>query len=283
MTFVRQTPEQTKAKHIARATDILTGLAEEFGKKSFPDTVRDAFIIAPDKPCSKWGMTNKIIMLLSKTHDARGYRQWQNVGRHVKKGSKAFYIVKVRTIKIKDKDKTGKETEKTIPAGIITIPVFRYEDTEGKPLATYEPKSPLPLIEVAKKWDMKVVYENTTHGEHGSFTQSTNTISLCTENPAVFFHELAHKAHSKIEKLKGGQDPRQEAIAELTACVLASVYGYDSVSQSWNYIAHYSNEKTPVAVGRMCMGVLTMVQKILQIILSEADSVQPTAAKPIPA
>lgn len=124
-----------------------------------------------------------------------------------------------------------------------------------------------PLANVAEKWGVNVRYANTTRGEQGYFEPGTNSIVLCVEDPSTFFHELAHKAHSKIEELKPVQDPEQETIAELAACTLSEVYGYDVKGNSYEYIAHYSCSHSPEQVGRLCLRVLDKVKKVLDIIL----------------
>lgn len=266
-------------KQTPKATEALNEIIELFSSKTFHDTLAAAYISGGEKPSAKWSLMNRIIMMYHRTNDARGYRQWQDAGRYVKKGSKAFYILKVRTVKKKEIDKeTGKETEVDVPIGMIAIPVFRYEDTDGKSLTDYEPKGLLPLQQVAENWGVRIVYDAPEGMEHGSFNQLSNTIRLCIKNgEKTFFHELSHKAHSKIEKLKGGQDPRQETIAELSAAVLAKIYGYENEGFSWNYIAAYNGAKTPEAVGRACMGVLSTVQKILDMILAEESKSQKLA------
>ena len=264
-----------------RAADALGLIVDVFGKETFPDVIKKAYVSVPSKPSDKWSIMNRVIMHISGTADARGYRQWQTVGRHVKKGTKAIYILKVFTKKITVEDHEGNETDRMVPVGMHGIPVFRYEDTDGKALEEFEPREMPPLIDVAKKWGVSVQYENSTHGEYGAFAPGHNSITLCTEAHDVFFHELAHKAHSKIESLVGGQDPKQEAVAQLTACVLSRLYGYDEMAWSWQYIAHYAGEKSPQAVGRLCMSVLSKVEKVLDLILSEKESIdsKPQKAK----
>jgi hypothetical protein len=80
--------------------------------------------------------------------------QWQEVGRHVKKGSKAFSILAPRFVK---KEAENREDETKIPAGLLAVSIFRIEDTEGPPL-DYERLElpPLPLIEVAQSWGMSI-------------------------------------------------------------------------------------------------------------------------------
>jgi hypothetical protein len=68
--------------------------------------------------------------------------------------------------------------------------------------------------------------------------------------------------------LKPVQDPEQETIAELAACALSELYGYDVKGNSYEYIAHYARSHSPEQVGRLCMRVLDKVKKVLDIILA---------------
>ena len=44
-------------------------------------------------PSAKWSLSNRLLQFLGDTSDSRGYRQWQEAGRQVKKGSKSFHIL----------------------------------------------------------------------------------------------------------------------------------------------------------------------------------------------
>ncbi len=48
---------------------------------------------AVDVPSGKWSFTNRTLMFLSGTGDARGFRQWKKAGRYVRKGTKAIFIL----------------------------------------------------------------------------------------------------------------------------------------------------------------------------------------------
>jgi hypothetical protein len=44
-------------------------------------------------PSDKWSLSNRILAFVQTgSYDCRGYRQWQQVGRFVKRGSKAAFI-----------------------------------------------------------------------------------------------------------------------------------------------------------------------------------------------
>lgn len=257
-----------------QAKEQLEKLVELFSSKNLSTDYTKVYIETQDKPCKKWTFANRMLAYAQGTRDARGFNQWALVNRHVNKGSHAIYILAPRLIKLKEFDEQTKEQkEVSIINGFYGLPVFRYEDTSGSPLPVYEPKKLLPLSDVAKAWQIKITYEESLKGEYGSFNPSTNEIVLCSEDMSVFFHELAHNAHSKIEKLKTGQDIEQEIIAELTACVLCKMYNYEYAEKTYSYIASYIESKNPQAIAKACMRVLNKVEKILDMILETKEQI----------
>ena len=81
-------------------------------------------------------MEQSLLTALAGTGDARGYKQWQDADRHVKKGSKAFAIFASCTKRIKE---PGKE-DRVICFGFRAISVFRIEDTEGADIPIGNPE-----------------------------------------------------------------------------------------------------------------------------------------------
>ncbi len=267
----------------AQANQTLSEIVKLFSSEQLEDTITRAWIIEPAKPCSKWSLSNIVTMLAQGTFDARGYQQWQEAERHVKKGAHAIHILGPTTAKIKEKNEVPQqdgtiqivETEKVALVGFHAIPVFRVEDTEGKPLPEYQPRNLPPLMEVAKKWKITVKYsllENLFAGAYASYRPDKHEISLATEDETVFFHELAHAADGRNGNLKGGQDPEQEAVAELTAAVLGRLYGRNIDGHAWNYLAHYAKTRNPAEIGKLCYRVLGRVEKALNVILANADT-----------
>jgi len=229
------------------------------------------------RPSDSWSIGNRILMFLAGTEDARGYRQWEEVGRYVRKGAKAFYILAPctkRVIEVKTITDQGKEQkieeEKVIITGFRGIPVFRCEDTEGKPLPviSYEPKVLPPLYDVAVKLGVKVEWQPYSGREYGYCTVDGQKIVLKSKDVPVFFHELAHVVHGQFKAQKGGQHADQEIVAEMTAAVLSELYGYqNSLGNSWQYIRHYS-EGDPNKAIRNILHVLSDVEKCVEIILT---------------
>ena len=266
----------TKEKRIEEATK---NLLDMFASGDLPPAIVKTVIRAKEGfeiPSAKWSLGNQILMLSTGTNDARGFDQWKKVERKVKKGAKAIYILGPCTRKIKDEET---KEEKLIVTGFKSIPVFRYEDTEGKeiPVADYNPPEVPPLIEVANRYGVKVQYGPLTGRFYGRYRPSENSILLCTHDVDTFFHELAHAVHSTIRPLKGGQHRDQEVVAETVATVLCLLYGYDGyVYDGFKYIQRYAKEQTLAAAIQAIMRVLADVQAVLELIL-EAQSAEVAA------
>ena len=76
-----------------RIKEVLNGILVKFESGDIPKAVAISTFPMDDMPSSNWSFLNRLIMCLSGTADARGFRQWQQVGRSVKGGSKALYIM----------------------------------------------------------------------------------------------------------------------------------------------------------------------------------------------
>lgn len=251
-----------------KATTSLQRVIEKFQAGDLSSITSILRIKLPDDaPARKWSFRNKILAYAQAGHlDCRGYKQWQEFGRQVSPGPGAVYILGPRMIKVTD-EQTGKETMEC--RGFVSIPVFSPEETEGDtPLPSYAPAEPPPLMNVAVKLGMQVEYMPVAPDRLGDFTGAKNRIRLGTTDPAVWFHELAHKAHHATDedyRLLGTEE--KEVVAEFTACVLADLYGYDRTGNSWAYIAHYAPDDPLQAV----YDALGKIEPVIAFIMSLAD------------
>ena len=250
-------------------------LLRMFESGEMPEAISRTFIEASkyDKPSNKWSLGNQLMMLAAETSDARGYDQWQKVGRNVSKGAKAFYIFGPSTRKVEKENKeTGEKEQRILLTGFHVIPVFRYEDTEGQalPEVNYEPKKLPQLVEVAQRFGMSIQYSPKLNGAWGYYSPAQKKIVLHTEQEKTFFHELIHAAHSQFTVLKPGQDPDQEIIAEMGAATLCSLYGIEGFeSHAYRYISGYAATENPQMVVQKIMKVLSDVEKCLNLILEK--------------
>ncbi len=220
-------------------------------------------------PFDTWSFSNRIIAFCQTgSTDLRGYRQWQKAGRQVVQGSKAAFILAPCTRKIDDE----KDEKKVVVIGFKAIPVFALENTEGDPVPQhdYNPPQLPPLVDVAQRLGVKASWQPLPPDRLGDCDKSGENIRMATHDQAVFFHELAHAAHAKLDgQLKSGQRTEQEAIADFTACVLMNMYGLgDRTGNTWHYIQHY--HKDPLTA---ITKALSKVEQVLTLLLEDTTNV----------
>ena len=164
--------------------ETLKNILTCFESGKIPQAIAYTVFPTADVPSAKWSLLNRITMYLSDTTDARGFLQWKQANRHVKKGAKAFHILVPRLIRC-EKDKDDEE-EKLM--GFMAKPVFRMEDTEGEPLNYEQIELPdLKLIEKAKEWDISVKAVPGNYRYYGYYSQNRKEIALASKEETVFF------------------------------------------------------------------------------------------------
>ena len=181
-----------------KAREQLDKILEAFETGAVPEAIAKAMLPPFDVPSNAWSLNNRILMFFAGTGDARGIRQWREVGRWPRKGSKAFCILVPLHAKKKETDEdTGRETVRQILIGFKCCPVFAAEDTDGKPLEypDVEPPEPPPLSDVAEAWNIEVKYLPGNEAYFGYYAPGREEIGLATHDAQTFFHELAHAAH----------------------------------------------------------------------------------------
>jgi hypothetical protein len=254
-----------------KVKQALNVILEKFKTGNIPEAVAYSMFPVSDIPSAKWSLLNRTLMFLSGTADGRGYRQWLQVGRYVKKGSKAFYILVPFIKKIDDENGDPKKTL----FGFGTKPIFKVEDTGGQPLDYQNIEVPeLPLLRRAKQWGICVKAIPGNYKYYGHYASNGNEIALAGPDECVFFHELAHAAHHKYKgQLKNGQDPLQEIVAELSAQALCRIVGKqpnNTLGNSYKYIERYA-EKLKITPYTACLKVMSETEKVLTIILDVVE------------
>lgn len=149
----RITGAQTMSSFIGKAAEAAAAIIKAFeNPNSLPGPLATIFIRRQDNiPCRKWSWRNQLLVALAGHTDARGFRQWQEVGRWVTKGEKSFQILAPVLKTVRD-DGTGEERQ--VVVGFRGVPVFGLGQTDGKPLPAGDPDAErwiesLPLVEVA--------------------------------------------------------------------------------------------------------------------------------------
>jgi len=255
---------------MGKVREVLNEILEAFKTGNIPQAIAYSLNPTTRTPSQKWSLLNRLIMFIHATGDARGIRQWNEVGRKVKKGAKAIFILAPLLKKKVDEE----QTEHFFLIGFKAVPVFRAEDTEGAAL-DYE-KLAVPefsFMDRAREWGLSVKAVGANNSYYGYYSKGASEIGLASPDEIVFFHELAHAAHSRIsEKWKGGQDWKQEVVADLAAQALFHLAGKQSgdyLGNTYEYIEHYATRaKPPLTPITACLQVLSETEQVLHLILN---------------
>lgn len=181
-----------------------------------------------DIPAQKWSSLNRLAVL-SKTAnlDCRGFNQWKDSGRRIKKGARCAYIlVPMMAYKKKDDESSGDDDKQKSLIGFRCAPVFPSEATEGEPLP-YEEEgfdlTKLPLKDVADHLGVKVS-SGITVDAYGFFRPTTKDIVLGTNDVTTWLHELSHAIDNELPD-KCDDCDFNEIVAELSSATLCKAMG----------------------------------------------------------
>ena len=280
--------------HRERAEQVGQEILDAFRDGEAPRALSLVFIHRDiDIPAARWSWSNRFIAALHGHWDARGFRQWEKAGRHVKKGEHAFHILGPCTVKAKEDDpERGIKQGDLVVVGFQMIPVFGYSQTEGDlpPWVEQDERlfDSLPLVEVARAWGIQLkTYDGEGHERLGFYRARFTTdgdgrhqvvdhmIALGVENPETWAHELLHAADTRAQTRSWGEGEQvdNEIVAELGAAVLLECLGLESEShrgEAWSYIQACAEEhdREPLTVATE---LLTRTASAVALLLEAAD------------
>jgi|CXWL01.1.fsa_nt_gi antirestriction protein ArdC len=273
---------------------IAARFLEAFQSGNLPARLAKVYFTLPDPriPCRRWSIRNQFITVMQGHDDARGFRQWLEVGRHVKKGESAFFILNpVLPPSRRDRNEDS-ETEAPaerqanavrVPRGFRFQAVFGYDQTDGAPLPLYEEQrrkvEALPLLEVARAWDLEVRPQARAveRDACGLYVPEQKRIGLAVENLSTWAHELVHAAEDRLGRLLTGertheQHVEQEVVAQLGGAILLEELGYSREADLGGCYAYLKYQcKDSAAVLAACDRLLKRTLAAVTLILDTAD------------
>lgn len=264
------------------ASNAVKKILEAFETGNIPQAISCSVFLPPANiPAYRWTARNRALAFMQGTGDARGFNQWKEAGRHIKKDSKAVYILgpvlkKTNSIEIVIDETTGEEKENEIKqcVGFFGIPVFRVEDTEGDPIEYLKlDTEKLPLADVAKKWGIDVKAGAFNFEYYGYYCKGRNEIVMATDNEKTFLHELSHAAHFRIDpKAQDLPKWQKEIIAELSAAALLYMIGKEpQIGNHFQYIKYHA-EEAKLDTLKACLKILDTCLAVIEEIVKESKS-----------
>jgi len=268
-------------KYYGKAEQSASEILAAFQSGSMPKALAQVFIHRRDSvPCRAWSCNNQLLVALHGYTEARGFRQWQEVGRSVKAGEKALFILAPLTALKTETDKaTGNEVKRPVIFGFKSLPVFGFEQTEGEPLPQGDPEierwiASLPLLEVARSWGLSIqAYSGKAGKVLGGYSLGKG-IYVGVKNLSTWAHELIHAADDKNGNLvEKGQQWCSEVVAELGGAILLECLGLTVESDRggcWEYVTTYAT-KAGIEPISACMLVIERTCQAVARVLDEAE------------
>ena len=277
----------TKKTTADRVQAVAETILEAFRSGELPKALAQVFLnpIPEGSPMAKWSWRNRLLVALRGERDARGFRQWKRIGRSVKKGERAFHILGPVTRTIEEADEaTGEVEEKQIVTAFVSIAVFGLSQTEGDPLPDSEATfiEALPVIEVARAWEIEVTAVAFHSGLGTLGTYRPGRITLSVENLSTWGHELVHCADDRLGNRATSPKAEREIVAELGGAVLLECLGYEVESDrggAWDYIQHHA--ETSSQAFQLCAELLDRTCAAVSLILTTATELGSPSPHPI--
>jgi antirestriction protein ArdC len=213
------------------------------------------------------------------THVA-GFRTWQRLGRHVKKGERGIAIMApiVWRKNTGNADEEEQERKEEILISFKTAYVFDISQTDGKPLPEFARVTGDPTIYTERLRDyvtskgITIEYSDSIGSAEGISAGGLIRLKngLCyAEEFSVLAHELAHEMlHTDSDDTPKDKKVR-ETEAEAVAFVVCNGIGLDTNSASSDYIQLYNGDKETLL--QSLDRIKRTASKILAAIMAEQE------------
>lgn len=198
-----------------------------------------------------YSINNQLLLLMQGTLEpVATYKRWQELDRHVRKGSKAKSIL--RPIFYKEKKENGEDEQKLKGFKMVKC-IFGYSDTEGEELPPYEP----PEWSAERALGALAINREAFQSLDGN-TQGYSYDHQLAINPVAAYplktlaHEMGHivLGHTTPDQLSEYQKHQgvKEFQAEATAYIVMNDLGVDDQwdqAGSRGYIQSWLKGQTP--------------------------------------
>lgn len=246
----------------------------------------------------KYSLGNLLMILAQNEYatDVRPMREWNKVGRHVRRGERGLRIFAPLKYRVRDEDDeplNDREGNPRYRVGSFTVvSVFDVSQTEGEPLPESEQATPRLLTGAApaRLWEAVadqitgrgyVIERGQTAPANGWVVWDTRTVRISdsvedAQAVKTLIHELAHIVCEHDTR----DIPRamREVEAESVACLVSALVGLDTLPYSVPYVAGWAKDAETARASA------DQVVRVADAIASEVVAAVPVAvAEPVSA
>ena len=209
--------------------------------------------------CHRYSFANCALIAMQRPDATRvaGFRQWEQLGRHVRKGERAIRIMAPVTVKERDRE-TGDATGEIL-VFFCAVPVFDIGQTEGEPLPE-APREPIAgnthasYIGRLKAFASSIGYtvdREPLETVGGYCDAKSKRIVIAERHDSanaivrVLVHELAHALG--VGYAEYGREAA-EVIVETATVIVCGAIGLDTSGESIPYIAGWGETDDLAAI-----------------------------------
>ena len=280
-----------------------TNRAKQIAKEAFDNLVKAVETGKSDKLVAylkamgqfhNYSLANAILISYQKpdANHVAGFRKWQKLGRHVKKGEHGLAIMAPIIRRKKKSNVDESQTEEEVLLTFKTAYVFDVSQTEGKSLPEFARVQGNPdeftnrLKQMISGKGIKLEYCDRLGSAVGMSCGGVIRIKpglSPAEEFSVLAHEAAHEILHRSENQAKNDRKVRETEAEAVAFVVAQAIGLDCNTAASDYIQLYDGKKDTL------MESLTRIQqtasKIIEVIMAQGQGAEiaMTEAQPLAA
>ncbi len=202
-----------------------------------------------------WGNVLLIAAQKPSATQVAGFRTWQKLNRHVRKGEKGIVILAPMVVRKKADGEDGEDAQTRL-FGFRAAHVFDLSQTEGEPLPEFasvkgDPEThTLRLKDAIRSRGIVLEYTSDIYPAFGCSTGGR--IQLLPFMPAaaefaVLVHEFAHELLHRGQRRTQTNKTVRETEAEAVSFVVCQAIGLDTSTAASDYIQLYQGDKDTLA------------------------------------
>jgi hypothetical protein len=226
--------------------------------------------------------------------EVRGYRAWEAVGRHVRRGEVSLRVLAPITVKVQPKpDDEAQATDSEPQVRVVgwrTVAVFDVSQTDGPPLPDVADRLDAPdPTDLAGKireylsergWEVRTVPRDEVGlGAHGVTRPSLHEVAVAddlspAQAAAVWAHELCHALLPDLD------EPASELAAEAFSYLLRRRAGLDVSEIAFPYLAAFAPGGTPDDVVKQVTSAADLAAKLADQVVIDLGLAEPEPTAP---
>jgi antirestriction protein ArdC len=275
----RLSPEEAAAQRKERLDNLHAQLTEQVESLTTSDGWRQMLRMASH--LHTYSLRNQLLIAAQKptATAVAGYRQWQRLGRQVRKGSEAIWVLGPVTYKSGEEvnEATGESHSLYQLRGFKPLAVFDISDTDGPGLpqpAHLDGDAPKELWDglthLLAEQGYTVERTELSGGKQGSTSPTDHKVRIDSrlspmEALAVLAHEHAHVALGHLDQINEYRQHRGpfEVEAESAVFVTMTALGFDTGNWSVDYVAGWSGG-SPEAMAETAAHVVAVAYQTLE-------------------